>query len=110
MDQFDDLIAAGGESDGDQSADEDEKEYFLESRQRLMLADLLTRAMSHDEYIDYADCRQASFTYKKPSRFREWLNIEHYTGKLLLFQVASLILFSYTCIHAKHQRKKTTHT
>lgn len=44
-----------------------------ETARRLRLADLLTRAMSQGEYLDYAECRQASFTYKKARKFREWL-------------------------------------
>ena len=28
--------------------------------------------MTKDEYLHYSECRQASFTYKKAKRFREW--------------------------------------
>lgn len=28
--------------------------------------------MTRDEYVHYSECRQASFTYKKAKRFREW--------------------------------------
>jgi len=30
--------------------------------------------MSQEEYIDYSECRGASFTYKKGKKFREWLD------------------------------------
>jgi transcription initiation protein SPT3 len=29
--------------------------------------------MSQQEYMEYSECRQASFTYKKARKFREWL-------------------------------------
>jgi len=29
--------------------------------------------MTKEEYIEFAECRQASFTYKKSKKFREWL-------------------------------------
>ena len=32
--------------------------------------------MSKEEYIEYAECRQASFTYKKSKKFREWSNLQ----------------------------------
>ena len=28
--------------------------------------------MSKEEYVNYSECRQASFTYRKAKRFREW--------------------------------------
>lgn len=31
--------------------------------------------MTQKEYIEFAECRQASFTYKKPKKFRDWLNL-----------------------------------
>lgn len=38
-------------------------------------ADDVTRQMTREEYQHYTDCRQASFTYRKPKRFREFLNL-----------------------------------
>jgi transcription initiation protein SPT3 len=29
--------------------------------------------MTKEEYIEFAECRQASFTYKKSKKFRDWL-------------------------------------
>jgi transcription initiation protein SPT3 len=29
--------------------------------------------MTKEEYMEFAECRQASFTYKKSKKFREWL-------------------------------------
>lgn len=44
-----------------------------ETMRRLRQADLLTQNMSQSEYLEYSECRQASFTYKKARKFREWL-------------------------------------
>ena len=44
-----------------------------ETLRRLRHADLLTLSMSQAEYMEYSECRQASFTYKKARKFRDWL-------------------------------------
>lgn len=44
-----------------------------ETLRRLRHADLLTLSMCQSEYMEYSECRQASFTYKKSRKFREWL-------------------------------------
>lgn len=36
--------------------------------------------MTQTEYMDYAECRQASFTYKKAKRFRDWLDLSKQKG------------------------------
>lgn len=51
---------------------EDAKEEGL---RRLRDADRVTRTMSKIEYMEYTECRQASFTYKKAKKFRDWLGI-----------------------------------
>jgi len=33
----------------------------------------MTRTMTREEYMEYTECRQASFTYKKSKKFRQWL-------------------------------------
>jgi hypothetical protein len=60
--------------DEDRNLDEDFSETIL----RLKEADELTKKMTMDEYMDYSDCRQASFTFKKNKKFRDWLNIQKY--------------------------------
>ena len=77
LDQFEDFDENDSDSD---DTDEDEREFYRNSRHRLRKADEVTRLMTHPEYLDYAECRQASFTYKKPTRFRDWLQIEQSTG------------------------------
>src|SRR5271163_4375269 len=36
-----------------------------------------TRAMTKDEYVHYSECRQASFTYRKSKRFRDWVGMSN---------------------------------
>lgn len=56
-------------------ADLNAEEAKEESMRRLREADLITRNMSKTEYMEYTECRQASFTYKKAKKFRDWLGI-----------------------------------
>ncbi|KIJ37441.1 hypothetical protein M422DRAFT_178076 [Sphaerobolus stellatus SS14] len=70
------LKQAGHQSDDEE--DEDDIEAHEASIQRLREADEATRAMTRDEYQHYSDCRQASFTYRKGKRFREFLNLPSY--------------------------------
>lgn len=42
-------------------------------RARLESADRITRNMSTSEYMAWTECRQASFTFKKGRKFREWV-------------------------------------
>ncbi|KAF8542827.1 SPT3, positive regulator of Ty transcription [Trichophaea hybrida] len=52
--------------------DEDEIEANAATLQRLKNADERTRGMTRDEYVHWSECRQASFTFRKGKRFREW--------------------------------------
>lgn len=52
--------------------DEDELEANQATLQRLKNADERTRGMTRDEYVHWSECRQASFTFRKGKRFREW--------------------------------------
>ncbi|KAF9035063.1 TFIID-domain-containing protein [Hymenopellis radicata] len=67
------LKRSGHDSDGEE--DEDDIEAHEASIQRLKEADDATRQMTREEYQHYSDCRQASFTYRKAKRFREFLNL-----------------------------------
>jgi len=67
------LRQAGHQSDDEE--DEDDIEAHEASIQRLKEADEATRQMTREEYQHYSDCRQASFTYRKAKRFREFLNL-----------------------------------
>lgn len=33
----------------------------------------MTKVMTKEQYMDYSECRQASFTYKKAKKFRDWV-------------------------------------
>lgn len=53
-------------------------ELQLELSKRLADADRITREMSREEYIEFSECRTASFTFKKAKKFRDWLNPAQY--------------------------------
>lgn len=77
VNQFSDVIVKSLNGD-DESEDEDELEAYNDSIQRLKDADDVTRAMTREEYVHYSECRQASFTYRKSKRFREWANMSSF--------------------------------
>lgn len=70
VNQFSDVFMKSSKEDD--SEDEDEIEAYNDSIQRLKDADEITRAMTREEYVHYSECRQASFTYRKSKRFRDW--------------------------------------
>lgn len=81
--------AAGSAADGDggtneayaadEDDDEEEEEQNFATRQRLRAADKRTQHMTREEYVFFSECRQASFTYRKNKRFREWAGFQNYT-------------------------------
>lgn len=52
--------------------DEEEEEMNYATIQRLKIADERTKNMTKEEYVNWSECRQASFTFRKGKRFREW--------------------------------------
>ena len=56
----------------DDEEDEEEEEQNYATLQRLAAADERTKHMTKEEYVFWSECRQASFTYRKSKRFREW--------------------------------------
>jgi len=56
----------------DDEEDEEEEEMNLATLQRLKYADERTKDMSREDYMHWSECRQASFTFRKGRRFREW--------------------------------------
>ncbi|KAL9634372.1 MAG: hypothetical protein Q9164_004123 [Protoblastenia rupestris] len=58
--------------EGEDEDDDEEEEMNAASLLRLQQSDRRTKGMTKDEYLHYSECRQASFTYKKAKRFREW--------------------------------------
>jgi len=62
------------ESEEEESGNEDNSvELDTFNKDRLKMADEMTRSMTREEYMEYTECRQASFTYKKNKKFRQWL-------------------------------------
>lgn len=55
--------------------DDEEKTARLASLKRLKMADERTKSMTKEEYVHWSECRQASFTFKKAKKFREWAQI-----------------------------------
>lgn len=56
----------------EEEEDEEETEMNYATIQRLRNADERTKNMTREEYVHWSDCRQASFTFRKGKRFREW--------------------------------------
>jgi transcription initiation protein SPT3 len=60
------------DDDDENGKDEEEEEMNTATLQRLRNADERTKHMTREEYVHFSECRQASFTYRKGKRFREW--------------------------------------
>ncbi|KAK4087532.1 Transcription initiation factor IID, 18kDa subunit [Purpureocillium lilacinum] len=58
------------ERDDEEDEEEDEMNYM--TLQRLRKADERTKLMTREEYVTWSEYRQASFTWRKGKRFREW--------------------------------------
>ncbi|EFP75901.2 uncharacterized protein PGTG_01232 [Puccinia graminis f. sp. tritici CRL 75-36-700-3] len=71
-------VLIGNEENDDEEEDQDDKEAYEASEKRLREADEITRHMTREEYQHYSDCRQASFTYRKAKRFREFVGLSNY--------------------------------
>ena len=56
----------------DEEEDDDEEEMNYATLQRLKKADERTKVMSKEEYVTWSEYRQASFTFRKGKRFKEW--------------------------------------
>ncbi|KAK9471694.1 transcription initiation factor IID, 18kD subunit-domain-containing protein [Dipodascopsis tothii] len=63
----------------DEDVDEEEMEANFATVERLRHADERTKAMTQEEYVHWSECRQASFTFRKGKRFREWAGISSLT-------------------------------
>lgn len=55
-----------------EAVDDEEKAATLASLKRLKMADERTKYMTKEEYVHWSECRQASFTFRKAKKFREW--------------------------------------
>ncbi|WFD43084.1 Transcription initiation protein spt3 [Malassezia psittaci] len=77
---FFDYPRVANPSGGEEAEEEDEDtiETNEDSLRRLKAADETTRRMTRDEYVFYSECRQASFTFRKAKRFREFIHSNLY--------------------------------
>jgi len=71
---YSEVLKEAGRQEDDEE-DEDDIEAHEAQILRLKEADDATRQMTREEYQHYSDCRQASFTYRKGKRFKEFLNL-----------------------------------
>nr|AAC49996.1 Spt3 [Clavispora opuntiae] len=62
-------------ADDADEADDEEKAATIASLKRLKMADERTKNMTREEYVHWSECRQASFTFRKAKKFREWAQI-----------------------------------
>ena len=56
----------------DEEENEEEEEQNEANIERLRIQDERTKHMTRLEYVYWSECRQASFTFRKGKRFREW--------------------------------------
>lgn len=66
-------------AEGQEDINESELEANFATMKRLKAADERTRQMTREEYVHWSECRQASFTYRKVKKFREWAGISYLT-------------------------------
>lgn len=65
--------------DENEELDDAEREATLVSLKRLKTADDRTKNMTKDEYVHWSECRQASFTFRKGRRFKDWAGFSSLT-------------------------------
>ncbi|KAJ2235158.1 Transcription initiation protein spt3 [Coemansia sp. RSA 1722] len=80
-------------NDDDDEDDEEMLDAQADSLKRLRDADEVTKQMTRDEYVHYSECRQASFTFRKNKRFREWANMSAYLDTKLNDEIIDILGF-----------------
>lgn len=60
------------DNEDEEGEKEEEEEFNASTLQRLRKADERTKVMTKEEYVTWSEYRQASFTFRKGKRFREW--------------------------------------
>lgn len=102
--------------DENEDMGDDEREATLAGLKRLKMADERTRNMTKDEYVHWSECRQASFTFRKGRRFREWAGISTLTdGKPNddVVDILGFLTFEIVCsitevaLEVKHEEQAT---
>ncbi|KAI5191952.1 transcription initiation protein SPT3 [Nematocida sp. AWRm77] len=78
-------------------------------KDRLLAVDKITENMTKEEYLDFTECRQASFTFRKVRKFKEFLNsdykVKEDTVDILGF-VACEVVFDIVSLAAELASKK----
>ncbi|KAJ2795952.1 Transcription initiation protein spt3 [Coemansia guatemalensis] len=101
--------------DDEDEDDEDTLDAQSDSLKRLKDADEVTKQMTRDEYVHYSECRQASFTFRKNKRFREWANMSAYLDTKLNDEIIDILGFltfemvskiTETALHIKRDLEK----
>ncbi|KAJ2524181.1 Transcription initiation protein spt3, partial [Coemansia sp. RSA 1935] len=89
------LANAFSENLADDDSDDDDEmlDAQSDSLKRLKDADDVTRQMTRDEYVHYSECRQASFTFRKNKRFREWANMTAFLDTKLNDEIIDILGF-----------------
>ncbi|KEI37571.1 uncharacterized protein L969DRAFT_89521 [Mixia osmundae IAM 14324] len=96
--------------DSDAEEDEDDRIAYEDSKKRLRLADEHTRNMTREEYAHYAECRQASFVYRKGKRFREFIGYNTYVEGNPNDEVIDILGFlSYELVRAVCEQASQVH-
>ena len=106
--------------EGEDEDDEEEEEANAATLERLEQADKRTKGMTKDEYVHYSECRQASFTYKKAKRFREWAGFGVVTDSkpnddivdilgFLLYDIVQTLTEEALKVKAEEDRYKSRH-
>jgi len=73
----------GDDPDAGVDSDDEDNEGTQVMNERLRNADLRTRNMTREEYVHWSECRQASFTFRKAKRFKDWVGLSHLTDSRL---------------------------
>lgn len=99
-------------NDDENDLDEDEREANITTLKRLKIADDRTRNMTKEEYVHWSDCRQASFTFRKARRFKDWSGIHHLIeGKPHddVIDILGFLTFEIVCAITETALKIKTH-
>ncbi|SGZ38707.1 related to Protein SPT3 [Hanseniaspora guilliermondii] len=70
------------DDDQDDKMDDLDREEILKSQKKLKQADERTLKMTQKEYVHWSECRQASFTFRKAKRFKEWCGFSNIQEKM----------------------------
>lgn len=88
-----DNSVADADALGEGDTDEEDSEATQIMNERLRNADLRTQNMTREEYVHWSECRQASFTFRKAKRFKEWAGLSQITDSRLQDDIMDVMGF-----------------